>query len=463
MSKLGFKIFLIILLIALGGLLFTSLYLNISINRNFTNYLYQDRKEKIEQLIGLLKDSYQAEHNWLQGRLLTANFAKTNDLSLILEDRVGNILYHYDNHMMGPGMMQQHGMMNRRRTPIDDSRFPAEIFKIEINGNRVGTLYWYRDKEYSNLSDAASFFIKKINAGILIAGILVALITIVISLFFSRYLTIPLIKMNRIAQRVAEGDFNHHLIVKGNDELAELGNSINEMTDKLNYLERIRRESTADLAHELRTPLTTIKNYLEAVTAGVWRFNNETAAEIEEELDRLVRLVNRLGELSEAEKDVVKGKLKPIDLSEIFPELLEHFRPLAVNRGIDLVLKEAAENCFIKGNRDSIETIANNLLSNALKYTLPGGRVEVRLAKTDTQACLSVTDTGLGISAEDLPYIFERFYRTDRSRSSKTGGTGIGLTITKELVRGMDGEIKAVSEGENKGSTFTIVFPLRTK
>lgn len=462
MSKLGFKIFLIILLIALGGLLFTSLYLNYSINRNFSDFLYQDRKEKIEQLIGLLKASYQVEHNWLKGRLLTANFAKTNSLSLTLEDRAGNILYHYDKHMAGPGMMQHHGMMNRRLN-AGGSRFPVEKFKIEINSNRVGTLYWYRDRQYSNLSVAASFFVKKINSGILIAGVLVALITIAISLLFSRYLTTPLIEMNRIAQRVAEGDFNHHLAVKGSDELAELGDSINEMTDKLNYLEKIRRESTADLAHELRTPLTTIKNYLEAITAGVWQFNNETVAEIEEELDRLVRLVNRLGELSKAEKDVVKGKFKPINLSKIFSELVEHFRPLAVNKGIDLVLEEVAEDCLIKGNRDSVETIVNNLLSNSLRYTMSGGRVEIRLNKIGTQVCLSVADTGLGISTGDLPYIFERFYRTDRSRSSKTGGTGIGLTITKELVRGMDGEIKAASEGENKGSTFTITFPLIKK
>jgi len=471
MSKLGLKFFIIILIISMGGLIFTSFYINYSIDKRFFDYLYIERKEEIESLVGVVEDTLYENNNWETIAIIINDFVKVNRYSLLLIDIEGNIIYNSPNSMMD-GMMNgmMDGMMGRRHNNLtnrNQNNFNrdrntiaknSERFTIEYQGETIAYLYWHTGRE-TNTSDKAAAFTKRINRIIILAGVLVALVTILISLYISRRLTLPLIEMNKIAGKVSRGEFNHSVKIKGSDELAELGQSFNEMVAKLNYLERIRKESTSDLAHELRTPLTTINSYLEGIKEGIIKTDNKTINEIEEELQRLISLVNRLGELANAEKRIINRKKELISFSEILRHIIKRQEPLAKKNGISLMHK-IQSGITVIADPKNLETIVINLISNSLKYTPANGDINISLSKEGEEVILTVSDTGIGISNEDKAYIFERFYRVDKSRSIKTGGTGIGLTITRELVNSMNGSIEVFSPGENQGTTFIVKLPI---
>lgn len=460
MSKLGFKFFFIILVVSLGGLLFTSIYINSSIDRRFFDYLYMERKEKLENFVEVIETSLDESDKGLGIRNLVNDFQKVNNIFLILTDNIGNVIYFSQNQSGMMNRMMNNGMMRRghnifSNTEMNNFIENSESFTIEYHGEPVAFLYWYTGRD-ANISERAAIFSRRVNRIILLAAILVAIITIIISLYFSRYLTRPLIQMNKIAGKISKGDFNHHVEISGNDELAELGYSFNAMVAKLKYLEKIRKESTSDLAHELRTPLTTINSYFEGIKEGIIKFDETTIREIEEKLQRLISLVNRLGDLANAEKRIINSQEELVSISDILKNIIKRYKILASRNDIKLDYS-IQPGLNITADPKNLETIIINLISNALKYTPEKGEVYISLEKVEKKLILKVSDTGIGISEDDLPYIFERFYRADKSRSTKTGGTGIGLTITRELIQSMNGTIDVSSQG--KGTKFTVQLP----
>ncbi len=460
MSKLGIKIFIIMILVATSGLLITGLYLNYNISSNFKDYLYFERKDKVEKLVSFLEYNYTETDNWIRGRVILAEFISINRLPLRLIDVSGKVIFDYrqlpEHGMMGEGMMHQ-GRMERNTRNYPGINF--EVFDLKKDGREVAHLYWYQTRE-ETMAGRAEFFIDKVNRVIILSALLVILITILVSLAFSRYLTEPLLKINRTARKVAEGDLNHKLVIRGNDEITELSRSFNEMVDKLSYLEKIRKESTSDLAHELRTPLSNIKGYIEGIKEGIFNINDNLIIEIEEELERLVRLVKRLAELAKVEKRVIYNEKEKFSLQQLLVEITTFYKNQVLKKGISLETSFAEEDLILYTDKDNLKVIFHNLLSNAFKYTPEGGKVELNLFKQDKKVIIEVKDNGIGIKPEDQPFIFERFYRADKSRSIKTGGLGIGLTITRELVNSLGGEIKVSSKGKGKGTTFTIFLPL---
>jgi signal transduction histidine kinase len=460
MSKLGIKIFIIMILVATSGLLIAGLYLNYNISRNFEEYLYHERKDKIEQLVNLLENNYSETADWIRGKIILSEFVGINRLPLRLVDVSGKVIYDY-RQLPTPGMMGE-GMMHQGRMERMLGNHPGisfEVFDLKKDGKEIAHLYWYQTREEA-IAGRAGFFIDRVNRVIIMSALLVTLITALISFAFSRYLTEPLLKINRAAGKVAEGDLNHKVVIRGNDEITELSRSFNEMVDKLRYLEKIRKESTSDLAHELRTPLTNIKGYLEGIKEGIFDINEEVIMEIEEELERLIRLVNRMTELTAAEKRIINNKKQELVLKPLLAEVVSNYRPQAVKKGINLTVEYPEEEIKLDADSDNLKVIIHNLLSNALKYTPEGGKILIRLFKKDNQLVLEIKDTGIGIKPEDQNFIFERFYRADKSRSSKTGGIGIGLTITRELVHSLGGQIMVNSEGEGKGTIFRILLPV---
>ncbi len=464
MSKLGLKLFFVILIISLGGLLFASIYINSSIDRRFFDYLYLERKEEIENLVDVIENSLDENDRGLVIRTLVNDFVKVNKTFLILTDNKGNVIYLSQNQSGMMNGMMNNGMMRRGHNIFSNKDMNnfiknSERFTIEFQGETAAYLYWYTGRD-ANISERAAIFSRRVNRIILLTGILVAIITIIISLYFSRYLTGPLIQMNKIAGKVSKGDFNHHVEISGNDELSELGYSFNEMVAKLKYLEKIRKESTSDLAHELRTPLTTINSYLEGIKEDIIKFDQTTIREIEEELQRLISLVNRLGDLANAEKRIINSQEELVSISDILKNIIDRYKTLASRDGINLDYN-IQPGLNITADPKNLETIIINLISNALKYTPEKGEVYISLEKLENNLIIKISDTGIGISEDDLPYIFERFYRADKSRSTKTGGTGIGLTITRELIHSINGTIEVSSQG--KGTKFTVKLPSEIK
>lgn len=239
-------------------------------------------------------------------------------------------------------------------------------------------------------------------------------------------------------------------------ELLELSRTINQLAASLEEQENLRKRLTTDVAHELRTPLANVASHLEAILEGVWEPTAERLRSCYEEIIRISRLVSDLQRLSQAEGENLKLEIEPVELL--------HLAGLAA-AGFEQELAAKQLSCSVTGipaviaaDRTRIRQVIENLLSNAIKYTGGGGKIELLVSETPDFGILTVTDTGIGISAAEQPLIFERFYRTDKSRSRKTGGAGIGLTIVKSIIQAHGGSIGVESEA-GRGSRFTICLP----
>jgi len=291
-------------------------------------------------------------------------------------------------------------------------------------------------------------------------GGLVAIgIALLITLFLSRRILAPVKALTSAAKRLGRGDFSQKVEVKDRGELGELAQTFNSMANDLEQAERLRRNLVADIAHELRTPLSNIQGYLEAIRDGVVQPDAVTINSLYEEVILLSRLIDDLQELALAEAGELKLVRQVEDIAGVINQAVAAIQPQATARGIAVLtdLPGGLPQCDIDSHR--ISQVLNNLLNNAVAHTPSGGTITVAARRQGKLVEISVTDTGEGITAEELPNIFERFYRVDKSRARATGGYGLGLTIAKRLVEAHSGKIEAHSE-LGKGSRFTFTLPI---
>ena len=232
------------------------------------------------------------------------------------------------------------------------------------------------------------------------------------------------------------------------------------MAENLERTESLRRQLIGDVSHELRTPLTAIKGSLEALIDGVLPAEPETFEQIYQEADRLQRLVNDLQELSRVEAGALKLELQPLLLADLLKAATIPLDRQYSEKGVELVVNLPNDLPEVLADADRLSQVLFNLIGNALQYTPVGGQVTVAARRQGDEVQVSVKDTGIGIAADQLPYVFDRFYRADRSRSRVSGGSGIGLTIARHLVEIHHGRIWVESPGEGKGSTFTFTLPV---
>jgi two-component system, OmpR family, sensor histidine kinase BaeS len=245
--------------------------------------------------------------------------------------------------------------------------------------------------------------------------------------------------------------------VRGSSELTELGESFNTMTRTLRRDQELRQNMMADVAHELRTPLSVLRANIEAMQDGVLEANAGNLESLHQETLNLGRLVEDLRTITLAESGQLKIHREPVDMAALAFRVIEAMKTQFDSKGIGISL-EAPIAVGVNADPDRIEQILRNLLTNALHYSSAGGKVTVSLEPKDEGVLVSVTDNGIGISAEDLPHIFDRFYRVDRSRTRSTGGSGLGLAIVKQLVEAHGGKVWVESES-GKGSRFSLLLP----
>ncbi|MCD1259210.1 HAMP domain-containing protein [Paenibacillus athensensis] len=281
------------------------------------------------------------------------------------------------------------------------------------------------------------------------------LLAIFLGFYVARRISAPLVHMTHVAERMTGGEWNSRVVIRGKDELADLGASLNTLASQLQQHEQLRMTMTEDIAHELRTPLATLKSHMRALEDGIWEPTPERIHSCYEEIERLAQLVAELEDLTYVESPGFQLVRKEESLAAI------------IERGVQLVTAAYREkNVRLSGNasphirvnvdQDRMIQVLVNLLSNALKFTPERGEVRVKGSEERDHVLIQVHDTGTGIPQEDLPYVFERFYRADKSRNRRTGGSGLGLTIVKELVAAHGGDISVESW---QGTTFTIRIP----
>ena len=286
----------------------------------------------------------------------------------------------------------------------------------------------------------------------------VGLLVLVFGSLLFWQITSPLRALTRASEAVAGGKLNQRVQVRSEDEIGRLARSFNHMAESLAQADNQRRNLLADIAHELRTPLTVIQGNLEALLDGVYDLTPENVATVYRQTIVLNRLVADLRDLALAEAGQLKLEPKPVDLAEVTTALSKTLETQAREKGIALQFEVSDAPLMVQADEQRITQVLFNLISNALRYTPTGGAITTTAARSDGRVVVRVRDTGVGISPEELPYVFDRFYRADRSRAFSTDSSGLGLTISKQIIEAHGGQIGAQSS-LGAGSTFAFSLP----
>jgi histidine kinase len=314
-------------------------------------------------------------------------------------------------------------------------------------------------------NDLYDSFRSAMGEALLRAGFAAFVVAVGVSIFVSRRVVSPVQEMTTASKYIAEGHYDHRVDVPGDiasgslDELAQLALTFNQMAEKLHQTENMRRQLIGDVTHELRTPLTTIKGSMEGLLDGVLPQTPETFQNIHREADRLQRIASDLQELSRVESGAVPLELESRGISPLIETITQRLLPQFQEKGVTLTVEIPPFLPQVLIDEDRLSQVLINLIGNALQFTPESGNVVVSAMQTRKDIEVKVKDSGIGVSAEQLPNLFTRFYRVDKSRSRTRGGSGIGLTIAKHLVEAHGGRIWVESQGVGEGSTFSFSIP----
>lgn len=338
----------------------------------------------------------------------------------------------------------------------DSSASPLELtWAQEV----VGTAYIIPDPTKEEYIAPFLRLSASINRSLLLGGSVAIGIALLLTFILSRRMTSPIGVLAEAARRLGHGDLSQRVGLQGGSEVAALGEAFNSMAGDLEYAEQLRRNMVADVAHELRTPLSNIQGYLEAIRDGVIEPDAAAIGSLSEEASLLSRLVNELQELSLAEAGELKLVYQAEDIADLVKQAVVPLQPQVVAKGIMLSLDLAEDLPLVNIDWQRVNEVLHNLLENAVVHTPEGGTINVGASAKGRWVEVNVSDTGEGIPAEDLPHIFERFYRVDKSRARATGGSGLGLTIAKRLIEAHGGTI-TVQSRLGKGSCFSFTVPV---
>ena len=281
-------------------------------------------------------------------------------------------------------------------------------------------------------------------------------LAVALSLLLTKRVLRPLSQMIGTAGKISAGDYTDRVQTPSTDEIGRLAEAFNRMADSLQRIEQLRKKMVIDVAHELRTPLTNMRGYLEALRDGVLSPSKETFESLHEETLRLVQLIEDLLRLARADSARVTLRAEEVSLQKLIAQSLSLFRAPLDAKGIAVETRFEDGVDRVRGDPDKLAQVFRNLFQNACQYTPDGGNVRVSAERLPGGIKVVFANTGEGIAEEDLPFIFERFYRAEKSRSREHGGAGIGLAIVKELVEAHRGEVGAESTPTETRVWFTL-------
>jgi len=279
-----------------------------------------------------------------------------------------------------------------------------------------------------------------------------------IGFLFARGLVRPINRMSKTATAITEGDLSARTGLRGEDEISRLGETFDEMAEAVEKDRELERRLTTDVAHELRTPLMAIQATVEAMIDGVYEPDEERLNTVNSEVQRLGRLVDALLKLSRLENRSTPMKEEKVNVGQLIAGIVATHEMFVADSGLTLNY-HADDDVFVLGDPDMIRQATANLISNAVRYTKEGGRIDVTVGKGDLMASIAVKDTGIGLSPEEAKMVFSRFWRADAGRNRDVGGLGVGLAVVKEIVDRHGGWVKVEGE-KGKGACFTIYLPL---
>ena len=436
----------------------------------FDNLVRSNIEARSREIVSMISDQFFTDRNRIDTeaiRTIGLYFAEQGYL-ISLEDAWGNVIWDARNqgmghHMMGRGMSrrwQQNNLLNQNLQGNHRESFPVFSGNIRLGIVSIETLapVFYSETE--------SMFLNSLNRLFLFAWILLTVLSIIVSVFLSRTIAKPILKAGDTARQIAQNySTGKNPGIRINNpsprinekyktrEIAELSSSINSLAEELEESERRQSQLSSDIAHELRTPLATLQGSLEAMIDGIYQPDREHLESCHEEVLRLNRMAEDLNILTGFEWNNIALSLSEFNFPKMLSTIVDQWRAAAMEKGIELQLhiEEGSLNKAISADYDRLKQVFINILSNAIKYT-DRGRIEINAEKSETGWLTAVSDTGIGIPEEDLPHIFERLYRSDKSRNRSTGGAGIGLSIAAAIIKAHRGKITA----ENNPSGGTI-------
>lgn len=440
-------VFALILALALGSV---SYYVGLVAEREAERFDLRRNEVRRARIEWMLSRFYNSNGEWSQLQPFLERAGGLTSGQIVVRGRRGEIVGDSHRH---PGAAWKQTEAGTRFTPIMAGGEEVGSFAALASDPSTEGLGTIREPPISRMVSA-------LNRYLLWTGLAAGAVGFLLVSLVSRWLLAPMQALGSAATRLGSGDLSQRVSTAGPSEIVILANSFNVMAGNLQQAEAQRRNLVADVAHELRTPLTNVQGYLEAVKDGLLEPSPSTIDTIHQQVLQLSGLVEELRMLALAEGGALRLNLEPDSLDGVVGRLVTAFQTQAAAKGVELSLQAPPGLPLVVMDRTRIAQVVGNLLDNAIQHTPEGGLVNVRVeALGDSAARVTVDDAGEGIAPEDIPLVFERFYRTDPSRTRATGGAGLGLTIAKQLVEAHGGTIYAESK-PGEGSRFSFELPL---
>ncbi|MFB6291471.1 MAG: ATP-binding protein [Candidatus Bipolaricaulia bacterium] len=428
--------FFLVIAIAVGTIAYIAS--NSAINQ-FDRYVSRDQAERYQRLALTFSNYYRYMGSWEDVSELTNKVSKMYSERIVLTGPSGEVIGDTASKLEGKKIASDWA---RRKVTLSLGDF--SIGKIYIKSQKRSPLQ--------------KTFINSVNKSVLTGGIIAAIVGIVLALLFSRNILKPIRELTQATKKMQRGDLDQRVEKTSGGEIGKLGESFNELARRLKEQKTLREEMVSDVAHELRNPLSNIQGYLEGLKEEMIEPTKQVFESLHQQSLVLNRLVNDLRDVNRAKAGKLNLDRKQVVLEDIITREAKALKARAKEKGIELNQDLEGPN-FLKADPKRISQVVRNLIDNAITHTPEEGEVTVKTRSSSGEVVTTVSDDGTGIPEEDLPYIFDRFYRVDKSRSRGTGGTGLGLTIAKEIVESHGGEITAKSS-KGKGSTFKFTLPL---
>lgn len=455
MNKLWLRLSLAFGLVTVVAIVIAALLANYQVSAEFRRFVVHS--QMMDSLLPELAQYYGQTGSWagvetmLQevrgGGMGAGRGMRRGAPALVVADAAGQVVYAGD---------EATGQTQLSRSEL------AGAVPIEWQQRTVGYLL-ASGRGAPQLSPSAQLFLDQLNLSLIQAALIGGVLGLLSGVIIARGLSAPLGRLAAAVRRISGGRLDERVAVKGAAEFVELAAAFNDMAANLQQAETLRRNLVADIAHELRTPLSIIQGNLQAILDDIYPLDKAEIADIYEETLILNRLISDLRELAQAEAGQLSLDLEPTDLTSLVAKAVDLFAELAREKSIRLQVDLPPHLPPLLADQHRLQQVLHNLIANALRYTPPAGAIKILVDEDQPGRVVrvSVRDTGPGIPAQDLPHVFDRFWRADKARSREQGGSGLGLAIARQLIEAHGGQIGVESEGlAGRGSCFWFTLPV---
>lgn len=458
--KLNVKLILSYLFIAFLLIGIIAVVTNVTLEKEFKSYVMEIQSEKNQNVVDILTKQYKNNgHSWDKVNLEEIGMESLgNSLIIKVKDENGNILWDAMQHNSGmcAQMLAEMAHNMKKYYPGFEGKYTDKDYNLKLDNISIGTVtIGYYGPYYFSEKDIA--FLRTLNNVLFITAVVLILISIFLGTLISRKISKNITRVIRTTKEIAAGNYKNRINEKSDTkEIIDLIDSVNDLAITLDHQEQLRKELTSDIAHELRTPIATLQSHLEALRDGVWKLTPDRIDSLYEEIIRLSKIVKDLDKLTSYDSNRIELKKADFNILKLSSTVVTNMEADFNLKNINVSIE--GDNAIVNADKDKITQVLINLLSNALKYTNKNGEINITVKANKDTVKVTVKDSGIGISEADLPYIFERFYRADKSRTRSTGGSGIGLSIVKNIIEAHHGRVKATSV-INKGTSIIFELP----